>query len=104
MMRNIPGDRLSPFLFCTAVIALTHELNRADCGYQLNETEKKISHLLYMNDLKLLVRDEDELENEIKIAKATGKYIILNFVLKILHTFDNSVAYSTTVYQLSILF
>jgi hypothetical protein len=28
-----------------------------------------------MNDLKLLVRDEDELENEIKIVRATGKDI-----------------------------
>ena len=28
-----------------------------------------------MDDLKLLVRDEDELENEIKIVKAIGKDI-----------------------------
>jgi hypothetical protein len=35
-----------------------------------------------MNDLKLLVRDEDELENEIKILKETGKDINMNFVLK----------------------
>jgi len=53
MMRNIPGDPLSPLPFCTALIALTHELNRADCGYQVHKTEMKISHLLYVNGLKL---------------------------------------------------
>jgi len=38
--------------------------------------------MLYMNDLKLPVRDEDELDNEIKIVKAIGKDINMNFVLK----------------------
>jgi len=38
--------------------------------------------MLYMNDLKLLVRDEDELDNEIKIVKAISKDINMNFVLK----------------------
>jgi hypothetical protein len=35
-----------------------------------------------MNELKLLVRDEDELENEIKIVKSIGKDISMKFVLK----------------------
>ena len=47
------GDSLSPLLFCIALIPLTNELNRADCGYQIHGTERKISHLLYMDDLKL---------------------------------------------------
>jgi hypothetical protein len=55
-------------VFCTAFDALTHELNRADGGYQGYKTERKISHLLYMNDCKLPVRDEDELEREIKVV------------------------------------
>ena len=36
-----------------------------------------------MNDLKLLVRDEDELENEMRIVKAIGKdnmkFVLTNF-------------------------
>jgi hypothetical protein len=67
MMSNNPGDSLSPLLICTALVALTHELNRADCGYRVHKTKRKISHLLYMNDLKLPVRDEEELENGIKL-------------------------------------
>jgi hypothetical protein len=52
-MRNIPVDSLSPLLFCTALVALTHELNRVDCGYQVHKTEEKISHL-YMDGFKLI--------------------------------------------------
>ena len=33
-----------------------------------------------MNELKLLVRDEDKLENEIKIVKSIGKDNNMNFV------------------------
>ena len=36
-------------------------------------TERKISQLFYIDDLKLLVRDEDELEDEIKIVKPNGR-------------------------------
>ena len=50
-----------------------------------------------MNDLKLLVRDEDELENEIKIGEAIGKDININLLLKIVQIFDNNVAYSTII-------
>jgi len=76
------GDSPSPLLFCRALFALTHELNRDDFGYQVHNTEREISHLLYMNDLKLLVRDEDELENEIKIVTAIGKELNMHLVLK----------------------
>ena len=44
-------DSLSPLLFCIALTPLTNELNRADCGYQVHGTKKKIIHLLYMDDL-----------------------------------------------------
>jgi hypothetical protein len=82
MMRNIPWDFISPLLFCEALIALTHKLNRADCGYRVQKTERKISHLFYMNELKLLVRNEDEVENEIKIVKTINTEVNMNFVLK----------------------
>jgi hypothetical protein len=38
------GDSLSPLLFSIALIPLTNELNRVDCGYQVHGTERKISH------------------------------------------------------------
>jgi hypothetical protein len=48
---------------------LTLELNRSKCGYQVYGTERKINHLLYMDDLKLIRRSEEELRNKIKIVE-----------------------------------
>ena len=66
--RNIPGDSFSQLILCIALITLTNELNRADCGYQVHATDRKISHLLYMDDLNLLGRNENELKNEMEIV------------------------------------
>ena len=75
-------DSLSPLLFCIALIPLTHELNRADSGNQVHRNERKISCLMYMDDFKLLGRNKDDLENEIKIVKAISKDINMNFGLE----------------------
>ena len=76
------GDSLSPLLFCIAHIPLTNELNRADCGYQVHGTERKIRHLLYMDDLKLSDRNENELKNEMKIVQTISKDMNMNFGLE----------------------
>jgi len=49
----------------------------------IHGTERKISHLLYMDDLKLLGRNENDLENEIKIVQTIIKYVNINFGLEI---------------------
>jgi len=76
------GDSLSPLLICIALIPFTNELNRADCGYQVHGTERKISHLLYMDELKLLGKNENDLKNEIKIVQTISKYMNMNFGLE----------------------
>ena len=80
--RIFQGDSLSPLLFCIVLIPLTNKLNRADCGYPVHGTERKISHLLYMDDLKLLGRNESDLKNEVKTVQTTGKDINMNFGLE----------------------
>jgi hypothetical protein len=72
---------LSPLLFCIALVPLTHELNRAEFGYQVHGADKKKSHLLYMDDLKCLGRSEEDLENEIKIVNTISKDINMSFGL-----------------------
>jgi hypothetical protein len=59
------ADSLSPLLFC---IALTNELNRTECGYRIYGTDRKVSHLLHMDDLKLLGKDENDLQNDLIIV------------------------------------
>jgi hypothetical protein len=76
------GDSLSPLLFCIALIPLTRELNRSKCGYQVYGTERKMNHLLYMDDLKLIGRSEEKLRNEIKIVKTFSDDIKIKFGLE----------------------
>jgi hypothetical protein len=44
--------------------------------------ERKISHLLYVDDLKVIGRNEEELVNEIQIVKTIGNDIKIKFGLK----------------------
>jgi len=76
------GDSLLPLLFCVALIPLTNELNRSDCGYRVHGTERKISHLLYMDNLKLLGRNKNDLQNKIQIVQTISKDINMNFGLE----------------------
>jgi hypothetical protein len=50
--------------FAIHLLYSTHSINPwADCGYQVHRTEGKISNFLCMDDLKLLGRRENNLEN-----------------------------------------
>jgi hypothetical protein len=76
------GDSLSPLLFCISLTPLTKELNRADGGYQVHASDRNISHLLYMDDLKLPGTNSNDLKNEIKIVQTIIKNINMNFGLE----------------------
>ena len=60
------GDSLSPLLFCICLIPLTEQLNRLNTGYEEYTTKTKISHSLYMDDLKLIAKLEEELQKQIQ--------------------------------------
>ena len=47
-------DSLSPLLFCICLNPLSEQLNRLNTGYEKHKTKTKISHVLYMDDLKLI--------------------------------------------------
>ena len=57
-------------------------MNRVDCGYQVHGTERKISHLFYMDDLKLPGRNDNDLKNEMNIMQTISKDINMNIGLE----------------------
>ena len=59
------GDSLSPLLFCICLIPLMEHLNRLNTVYEEQITKTKISHLLYMDDLKLIAKSEEEMRKQI---------------------------------------
>ena len=49
------GDSLSPLIFCLALVPLSSCLQRAGVGYVIRR--HRVSHLLYMDDLKVYAKD-----------------------------------------------
>ena len=73
------GDSLSPLLFCISLIPLSLELNDSTYGYTINN--KRLSHLFYMDDLKLYAKNDSELEGLLKIVKGFSDDIGMEFGL-----------------------
>ena len=73
------GDSLSPLLFCICLIPLTEQLKRLNTGYEEYTTKTNISHLLYMDDLKLIAISEEELQRQLK---PSAMILIWNLDLK----------------------
>ena len=57
------GDSLSPLLFVLVMIPLTLVLRQTKASYELKKGGKKINHLLFMDDLKLFAKNEDQADN-----------------------------------------
>lgn len=50
-------------------IPLTLILKKSKVFYQLKKGEEKINHLLFINDLKLFVKDENQFESIMQIVR-----------------------------------
>ena len=56
------GYTLSPLLFVLGIIPLTL-VRQTKAWYELKKGGKKINHLLFMDDLKLFAKNEDQTDN-----------------------------------------
>ena len=73
------GDSLSPLLFCISLIPLSLELNSLGYGYKIRT--ERITHLFYMDDLKLYAKDDNKLEGLLRIVKGFSDDIGMEFRL-----------------------
>ena len=73
------GDSLSPLLFCISLIPLSNELNNSGSGY--NIFHQNISHLFYMDDLKLFAKTDQQLEGLLSTVKSFSDDICMEFGL-----------------------
>jgi hypothetical protein len=55
---------------------------RLNTRYEDYITKTKISHLLYMDDLKLIAKSEEELQKQIQTGKTFSDYINMEFGLE----------------------
>lgn len=76
------GDSLSPLLFVMIMIPLSQQLNAANKGYNLKNTDRSISHLLFMDDLKLYAggrNAKSQLEELVSVVKGYSDDIRMEF-------------------------
>ena len=67
--RIFQDDALSPLLFVVCLLPLTHYLRHATPGYHFASIEQKVSHLLFMDDLKLHANNKKSLESLIQTVR-----------------------------------
>ena len=74
------GDSLSPLLFTISLNPLSWELQKTGYGYQLDK-QTKISHLFYVDNLKLYGTSDNQLNGLISTVKKVSDDIQMEFGL-----------------------
>lgn len=76
------GDSLSPIWFCLALNPLSTLLNSTNLGYRINRRAgRRLTHLLYMDDLKLYSESENGLCSLVDTVKTFSNDISMSFGL-----------------------
>ena len=75
------GDSLSLLLFVLVMIPLTLVLKQIKASYELKKGGKKINHLLFMDDLKMPVKNEDQIDNLANTVRTFSEEIKMEFGL-----------------------
>ena len=73
------GDSCSGTFFILSLLPLSWLLKQSNLGYRINNMNDVISHLLFMDDLKLYASNDQQLESQIKIVKTFSDDIRMNF-------------------------
>ncbi|MEM7298656.1 MAG: reverse transcriptase domain-containing protein, partial [Bacteroidota bacterium] len=72
---------MSPLLFILSLIPLTKLLNREKLGYTFSNWHTTINHLLFMDDLKLYGRNEEQISKLLEIVSLFTKDVGMEFGL-----------------------
>ena len=75
------GYTLSPLLFVLGIIPLTL-VKQTKAWYELKKGGKKINHLLFMDDLKLFAKNEDQIDNLVNTVRNFSEDIKMKFGLQ----------------------
>ena len=67
------GDSLSPPLFVLGMILLTLVLKQTKASYEVKKGGEKINQLLLMDDLKLFVKNQDQIDSLVNTVKMFQK-------------------------------
>lgn len=75
------GDALSPLLFIMSMIPISTTLRRMKKGYEMEKGKDMISHLLYMDDLKLYAKTEEGMKSMTNTVRIISEDVAMSFGL-----------------------
>ena len=75
------GDSLSPLLFCIGLNSLNQIITKSGYGYRFS-SRATISHLLYMDDIKLSAKNEQDIDSLIHLTRIYNEDIGMLFGLE----------------------
>ena len=64
------------------MMPLNHILRKCTAGYKLSRLQEKVNHLMYMEDIKLFVKNEKELETLIHTVRIYSQGIGMELGIK----------------------
>ncbi len=76
------GDSLSPLLFVLCLIPLTLILRKVAAFYEWGDKEFRVNHLLFMDDLKLFAKNQDQIDSLVQTVHLFSEDIGMQFGLK----------------------
>ena len=76
------GDSLSPLLFVLCMIPLSLVLRKVNVCYEWGKKRYKLNHLLFMDDLKLFSKSEEQTETLVRTVHIFSTDIGMEFGLK----------------------
>ena len=76
------GDSLSPLLFVLSMIPLSLILRKVNTAYEWGKKEYKVNHLLFMDDLKLYAKTEDQMSMLVRTVHMFSNDIGMEFGMK----------------------
>lgn len=73
------GDSFSPLLFVIALIPISLVLRKVDMGYKIGKDGPSINHLLFMDDIKLFAKSENQIDSLVKTVHECSQDMGMKF-------------------------
>ena len=80
--RIFQGDSLLPLLFVLCMVPLTWLLRRAKAGYEWGNKGFKLNHLLFVDDVKLFAKSENQIDSLVQTVHIFSEDIGMQFGIK----------------------
>ena len=75
------GDSLSPLLFCLSIAPISHAL-RETTGFRVPYLDSPVTHLFFMDDLKMCTRNSDILGDTLRVVDRVSRTVGMELGLR----------------------